>query len=68
MVTFKVFSENCSHQMMIKEGKPWCGYKAKCWDDWKPCKQKNCPVLNKPKQEQQIEGQMNIQDILEGMG
>ena len=65
MIAFRVLAENCSHQGMIKDGKPYCGYKANGWEDWHPCKQKLCPLVNKPK-EQELEGQMSIEDFIGG--
>ena len=64
-ITFKQLQDNCSHQMWIKAGTKMCGYKAKCWDDWKVCKVVNCPILNPQKKEDEnLDGQMSIDDFL----
>jgi hypothetical protein len=64
-ITFKQLQDNCIHQGLIKQGHKWCGYHAHCWDDWKPYKVANCPILNpQKKHDVQLEGQMCITDIL----
>lgn len=42
-----------------------CGYKnekrAKCWDDWQPCTEENCPFLKRLKGE--IETDPEVEEI-----
>ena len=72
-ISFKTFSENCSHQMAIRDGKPQCLFKngksAQSFDDWQDCKPSHCCLLNPKLQEpidDQLEGQMSIEDFLGG--
>lgn len=65
---YKTFKAVCKHQMMWKEGKPWCAFKnghpAKCWDDWQECTEENCLYYGrkpkKTKSKQDIDGQMEL--------
>lgn len=53
--SYTLFHEHCTHRGWLKpatetEPSMWmCSYAkgnlAKCWDDWAPCKEENCPLL-----------------------
>lgn len=55
--------------MAWRDGKPQCLFQAKSFADWHECKESKCPLINsKPKEQidEQLEGQMNIEDFLGG--
>lgn len=67
---FNTLRDNCTHQGAIKEGIKLCSFKdgqrARCWDDWQECKQKNCPLINKSKvAKTQDNDQLTIFDLLQ---
>lgn len=72
-ISFKTLRESCKYQGAIKDGVKMCSFKngkvANCWDDWQECKEKNCcliyPKLKEPIDDQ-LEGQMSIEDFLGG--
>lgn len=72
-ITFENLKENCRHNGWINHGIRMCNYKngktATCWSEWQECKEKNCclahPELKKPVDDQ-LDGQMTIEQYLEG--
>lgn len=72
-ISFKTLSENCAHQMAWRDGAAQCLFKngktAQSFEDWQECKQSNCCLINQKLKEpidDQLEGQMSIEDFLGG--
>ena len=68
-ISFKTLSSNCAHQMAWRDGKPQCLFQAKSFLDWHECKESKCPLINSKTKEpidEQLEGQMCIEDFLGG--
>lgn len=63
-ITFKHLQDNCRNQAFIKNGIKMCGKDAHKWDEWTECCAAMCPILNPPKKNVQLEGQIHITDIL----